>query len=146
MHEIKIQDAALLGRGSLKLLTRWVFTAFYDPAMPAAQDLIQSPPNATEIFLLLEIPLLLSTNHPPAFHSPRTRLASDLCEAEDTQGLAEPSGRMELLGLSDLGEDGSGCAWRGCVCARTCVSHTWSGERRGRCWLDPSSSSPKASS
>lgn len=92
LHEFKIQDAALLGRSSLKLLTHWVLTAVYDPAMPAAQDLIQSPPNCSGNLFSWWKSL-------PAFHNPRARLASDLHEAEDMQGLAKPSGREELLGL-----------------------------------------------
>lgn len=61
LQKFKLQDTALLGHGSLKLQICWAFSAFHNLATPGAQEPIQSPLNAVEIFLLLEITLLLST-------------------------------------------------------------------------------------
>ena len=45
-------------------------------------------------------------NHPAAFNSAWTKLTSPDCwAAEDTQDMAQPSGRKELLWLQDLSEN-----------------------------------------
>lgn len=99
LHEFKIQDTALLGRSSLKLLTHWVLTAVYDPAMPAAQDLIQSPPNAVEIFFPSGNHLLLSTAPGPGWLLTSTKLRTRRAWPSHQVGRSSWGCRMEA------------CAW-----------------------------------